>query len=137
VQGNPALRLSHADMFMQINIENMERYKATARLREENDKKQLSGRYHQAWKIARKGSELLKKEFNAKEVILFGSLIRKELFHMKSDVDLAVLGLDEKLYYRAVSRVLDLDTDIQTDLVMTEDASESLRKQIEKEGIVI
>ncbi len=123
--------------FMHISSEKMAVYKAANRCRMENDKKQLLQHYHQAWKIARKGAELLKKEFKAKEVILFGSLVRKELFHIKSDVDLAVRGLDEKLYYRAVSRLLDLDTDIQTDLVMTEDAAESLQKRIGKEGIVI
>ena len=122
---------------MHISSEQMAAYKATHRCRMENDRKQLSLRYHQAWKIAGKGADLLKKEFGAKEVTLFGSLLRKELFHIKSDVDLAVCGLDEKLYYRAVSRLLDLDADIQTDLVMTEDAAESLRKRIGKEGIVI
>lgn len=115
----------------------MEAYKAGAELRLANDKKQLSERYHQAWKVAEKGAELLKKEFNVKKVILFGSLIQKELFHMQSDVDLAVEELDEKLYYRAVSRLLDLDSDIQTDLVMKEDASESLLKTIENKGIII
>ncbi|QTA80847.1 Nucleotidyltransferase domain-containing protein [Desulfonema limicola] len=122
---------------MQISIKDMEAYKAGAELRLANDKKQLSERYRQAWKIAEKGAELLKNEFNVKKVILFGSLIQKELFHMKSDVDLAVEELDEKLYYRAVSRLLDLDSDIQTDLVMKEDASESLLKTIENKGIII
>jgi predicted nucleotidyltransferase len=122
---------------MHISSENMAIYKATAQRRKEKEEKQLSERYHHAWEIARKGAELLKKQFKAKEVILFGSLIRKELFHRKSDVDLAVQGLDKKFYYRAVSRLLDLDADIQTDLVMIEDAVESLRKQIEKEGMVI
>ncbi len=122
---------------MNISTENMETYRATARHRMENEKKQLLRRYEQAWETAEKGAQVLKKEFHAKQVLVFGSLVQKNLFHMKSDVDLAVQGLDEKCYYRAVSRLLDLDTDIQTDLVMTEFASQSLRTRIEKEGIAI
>ncbi len=122
---------------MPVCMEDMEIYRAVARQRGANEKKQLLRRYQQAWEIAEKGAQLLKKEFHAKEVFVFGSLVHKELFHMKSDVDLAVRGLDEKRYYRAVSRLLDLDADIQTDLVMTENASESLRTRIEKEGIAI
>ncbi|MEZ4528585.1 MAG: nucleotidyltransferase domain-containing protein [Desulfobacterales bacterium] len=122
---------------MPVRMEEMETYRAGARRRGANEKKQLLRRYQHAWEIAGKGAQLLKKEFHAKEVVVFGSLVHKELFHMKSDVDVAVLGLDEKLYYRAVSRLLDLDADIQTDLVMTENASESLRTRIEKEGIAI
>lgn len=125
------------DMFMHTEIENMAVYKATARICDDNEKKQLSQRYDRAWNIAEKGAEILKKEFHAKEVILFGSLVQKELFHIRSDVDLAVRGLDKKCYYRAVSRLLDLDTEIQTDLVMTEEAAQSLQKQIENLGIVL
>lgn len=122
---------------MHISPEEMAAYRAGNRRRMEKDREELSRRYHRAWKIARKGADLLKKEFKAKEVIVFGSLLEKELFHIRSDVDLAVRGLDEKLYYRAVSRLLDLDTDISSDLVMIRDAAESLRKRIEKEGIII
>jgi hypothetical protein len=49
-------------------------------------------------------------------------------------VDLAVWGLDERDYYRAVSRLLDLDFDISIDLVEAELASSALLAIIELEG---
>ncbi len=80
---------------------------------------------------------MLKKEFHAQRVRVFGSLLHKELFHWNSDIDLAVWGIDEKQYFRAVSRVLDLDSEISADLVMADDAKPSLYQRIETEGIEI
>ncbi len=120
---------------MNISKEKMAAFKATAQRRSENEKEQLARRYQRAWELARKGADLLKKQFKAKEVKVFGSLVRKELFHIRSDVDLAVRGLNETEYYRAVSRLQSLDNEIKTDLIMTEDIQDSLRICIEKEGI--
>ncbi len=82
-------------------------------------------------------SDLLKERFGASRVVVFGSLVRKELFHRRSDVDLAVWDLDENIYYRAVGQLLYLDSEISMDLVRIEEASDSLRSRIEKEGKVL
>ncbi|HEY66354.1 MAG TPA: nucleotidyltransferase domain-containing protein, partial [Caldilineae bacterium] len=44
--------------------------------------------------IARKAAEMLREEFGAIRVVLFGSLARGGPFDMHSDVDLAAWGLD-------------------------------------------
>ena len=66
---------------------------------------------------------------------VFGSLVRKGSFHRRSDVDLAVWGLDERMYYRAVSRLLDLDPAISVDLVEADSARPALRAAIKREGV--
>ena len=115
----------------------MAAYRATAERRWHEEEQQLSLRYERAWRFARKAADMLKKEFHAQRVRVFGSLLHKELFHWNSDIDLAVWGIDEKQYFRAVSRVLDLDSEISADMVMADDAKPSLYQRIETEGIEI
>lgn len=62
---------------------------------------------------------------------LFGSLARDEPFTPHSDIDLAVWGLDERDYYRVVSRLLDLDPSISIDLLRVETLSDALIHAIE------
>jgi len=49
-------------------------------------------------------------------------------------VDLAVWGLPEDVYFRAVGRLQSLDANISVDLVAVEKASSRLQKKIEREG---
>lgn len=95
---------------------------------------ELRARRLRAWRVARKAAKILKTEFEASKVAVFGSLLHPTLFHAKSDVDLAVWGMDDKKYYRAVSVLLDIDPKISVDLISIEDARPSLKKVIEKEG---
>lgn len=94
----------------------------------------IRARRLRAWRLARKAAKLLKTEFGVTKVVVFGSLLHPALFHSKSDVDLAVWGMDDKKYYRAVSLLLDITPAISVDLICVEDARPSLREVIEKEG---
>ncbi len=58
---------------------------------------------------------MLKSQFAASGVVVFGSLLN-ENFHESSDIDLAVWGLPEKVYFQAVSQLNSL-SDFQIDLV--------------------
>ena len=60
---------------------------------------------------------MLKQQFGVQKVMAFGSITQKNLYHLHSDLDLAVWGLDEKHYYRAVAKLLELDPDERVDLV--------------------
>ena len=66
--------------------------------------------------------------------MLFGSGMSADGCHLRSDLDLAVWGLPERLYLRAVARLLSLDPDMPVDLGMAEDAEPSLRAAIAAEG---
>ena len=77
---------------------------------------------------------LLKQQFGAARVVLFGSTLTPAFFHERSDIDLAVWGLDERLYLRALGRLLDLDPAFEFDLVEFEATSPGLQASIEKEG---
>ena len=56
---------------------------------------------------------------------------------MHSDLDIAVWGLDEKNFHRAVAKLLELDPSQRVDLVRIEDARDSLRSVIDQEGVLL
>ena len=120
-----------------IPPEQMAIYRATARQRQLQYETELVERHRRAWEVARQAGRLLKADFQAQRVVVFGSIITPTRFHERSDVDLAVWGLNERLYYRAVSRLLDLDPAISVDLVEAEFASPTLLAIIEQEGVLL
>jgi predicted nucleotidyltransferase len=115
----------------------MEAYRVTAQQRWAEERRRLAQRHERAWAIARQAADLLRCEYGVDRVTLFGSLVRSELFHIRSDIDLAVWGLDERHYYRAVSRLLALDPAFEIDLLMGEEIPASLLAVIEREGSAI
>jgi uncharacterized protein len=118
---------------MQISPDKMEIYRRTARDRSRQRQKELDERQKRAWKVARQAAEILKSEFGAERVVLYGSLIHPELFHLRSDVDLA--GWNVQHYFKAVARLLDLDPEIEVNLAPVEDVRPELRAVIDREGI--
>ncbi len=112
----------------------MDAYQLTAQKRFQKRLKAVEKRREKANQIARTAAALLKKEFGAVRVAIFGSLLKPQLFHRRSDVDLAVWGLRESDYFRAVSQLLSLDPDIAIDLIEMEHAPQRLLEKIEREG---
>jgi len=112
-------------------------YKEGARRREFARQSKLDEQFEQAWAIARQGATLLKREFGTQKVAAFGSLIKKSRFHEHSDIDLAVWGIAEKDYLRALGRLLDLTTEFSIDLVRVEEARAYLRRVIDAEGVLL
>ncbi|MEW5986036.1 MAG: nucleotidyltransferase domain-containing protein [Chloroflexota bacterium] len=120
-----------------ISPEEMAVYRETARRRAADTKTRQIQRRQQAWAVARQAVVLLKEQFGVDQVAVFGSLARGDLLHAHSDVDLAVWGMDERLLYRAVSRLLDIDPTFLVDLVRVEEASDRLRAAIERDGVIL
>jgi predicted nucleotidyltransferase len=118
---------------MQITDEQMKIYRRSARERMQKRQVELDARRERAWEAARQAAEVLKKEFGASQVVLFGSLLHPELFHLRSDVDLAAWDIQQ--YFRAVARLIDLDPEIEINLVPVEDARPELRTVIERDGV--
>ena len=121
---------------LELTPEQLERYKRTARRRltsstlskgDEAKRKALLERASEA-------AELLKKQYNARRVILFGSLAHRAWFTPDTDVDLAVEGLKGN-YWQAWRQVEEIFEDRQVDLVEIESVSDSLRQAIHDDGI--
>jgi predicted nucleotidyltransferase len=97
----------------------------------------LTERYEAAWKIAKKAAAVLKYNYSARKVVVFGSLTDRSAFTPWSDIDLAVWGIPENRFYAAVGAVTGLTADLKIDLVDAMDCRESLSKAIGIEGIEI
>lgn len=85
-----------------------------------------------AFKGARTIAEILKKRFGASEVILYGSIIRKNAFNNNSDIDLAVKGLEEN-YYRAFGYCI-RNSEFELDIKIYEDMPDEYKKIVDKTG---
>jgi predicted nucleotidyltransferase len=109
-------------------------YRATARRRWEKEERDLAQLKARAWEIARQAAKLLKEQFGATRVVVFGSLAHEHWFSKTSDVDLAAWGLKTEDYFHIVGKLQDLSTEFEIDLVEMKQCKPSLQKAIEKEG---
>ena len=113
----------------------LEMYRATAQRRVADAEQTRQVRQKRAWQLARQAADLLKTEFQATKVIVFGSLVQEEMFTLWSDVDLAAWGLDSRDTLRALGRVYDLDDEIEVNLVDVTTAFPEILQSIVQEGV--
>jgi len=112
-------------------------YLQGARQRRQAQQRQLQAYHQTLLAVATQAAQILKQEFGAQRVWLFGSVLVPRYIHARSDVDLAVAGLDPAQYFVALARLLDLDPNVSVDLVEIERTSDSLRSRILREGRVL
>lgn len=95
-------------------------------------------RYNEACKKLRLALDYLYRE-GAKEVLLFGSVIRPERFTEHSDIDIAVRGIPEERHLEVEGKLEDIFGDIEYDIIFLEEEM-YLRKDILKrikEGAIV
>ncbi|MCI0530265.1 MAG: nucleotidyltransferase domain-containing protein [Nitrospira sp.] len=96
--------------------------------------KDSSTQYQQAREAAEACIRVLKEQFGAREVYVFGSLAGQSPWHSRSDIDLAVEGLPPKEYMRALSTLWELLPEgLELDLITLEDAPPELVARIKGE----
>ena len=123
-----ALAVSQAEMAI---------YRATARRRKTQEEQALARRRERACTLARRAASLLREQFGATRVAVFGSLIRETVFTPWSDVDIAAWGIHPDNTWRAVGAVMDLDAEIEINLVDVSTARPSVPAAIEREGLAL
>jgi predicted nucleotidyltransferase len=92
-------------------------------------------RWSEAWQVARAAAALLRREFGASRVVVYGSLADRARFTRWSDIDLAAWGIPPALFYRAVAAVIGLSAQFKVDLVSPDDVRPSIRHAIELESV--
>ncbi|MCA1900245.1 MAG: nucleotidyltransferase domain-containing protein [Chloroflexi bacterium] len=124
---------------LQLSPEELKKYNPlpAMRKRREEERPARNKRRRRAMRIARQAADLLRKEFGAKKVILFGSLAKRGAFTLFSDIDLAVEGMPKENYYKAADAVYYLRPDIKIDLVELETCPPAMRENIKKDGKLI
>ena len=98
---------------------------------------QLERRRKRAIRLARKAAALLRNEYEAKNVVLFGSLAIPGNFTLWSDIDLAVFGVSADRFYAAVAAITGLSAEFKVDLIDAETCKVSLRDAIDRDGIAL
>lgn len=116
-----------------LSAEELATFERTAERRAVDGRLHLAQRLEAAMRVAEEAAELLKREFQTTNVILFGSLGNPERFHLSSDIDLAVSKLAPLDYFRAVAKLQDLSA-FKVDLVCLERCKPGLKAIIELEG---
>ncbi len=111
-----------------ISSSDMNIYRQSARKRQQALRESRRIRHEHAWTVARRAASLLREHFAASRVVVLGSLLHPEMFDERSDVDLAVWGVADEKYLRAVAAVTALDREISVDLIQMEQACLSGRQ---------
>lgn len=110
-------------------------YKKFLRQKSILEKKALEERYEEAWNSAKKAAELLYTKFRAERVLVFGSLTDRSRFNKWSDIDIAVSGLADEIFFKAVAEVTSLDSKFKIDLIDLDNCAASLKERIDREGV--
>ena len=124
-----------AEKGVQFTEAEMAVYYATVRRRKAQEEQETTQRRGRAWVLARQAATLLREQFGATRVVVFGSLAHEETFTPWSDVDIAAWGIRPEDTLRAVGAVLDLDVEIEVNLVDVNTARPSLLDTIERKGV--
>ncbi len=103
--------------------------------RRRKEKAQIDKRKQRAWELTHRAAHLLRQEFGAGRVVLFGSLAHSAWFTHWSDIDLAAWDIPPDRVYAAVAAVTGLSADFKIDLVDPETCRPSLRTVIEQDGV--
>ena len=117
-----------------LTPEQLARYRAAARSRQQQETEALARREARAWKLAQRAAALLYDRFEVDQVVVFGSLTHPGCFTEWSDLDLAAWGLRPQDSLRAVASVADLGVDIAVNLVDVATCSDALHLVLEREG---
>lgn len=116
------------------NIEQLAIYRKTAENKWRNSQSQRAKRREKAWQLVQIATILLKEEFKATKVIVFGSLIHENCFTLWSDVDIAAWGILPQDTFKAIGEVRELDKTIEINLVDIETCKPELLEKILREG---
>lgn len=81
-------------------------------------------------------TQILKEILHPSKIIVFGSINEKDRFHRHSDIDIAVLDIDEDKYFQAYGEILS-KSHFPIDLIIMGKAKKTLREKILATGEVI
>lgn len=110
-------------------------YVAAHKKNEAERKAVLEERRRAAHVVAQRIAAMLRRDFGAADVYLFGSSLRSGEFHALSDIDLAAAGIPSENYFAAVFAALRLGREYSVDLLQLSNCRPALRETILREGI--
>lgn len=122
---------------MELTQTQMQSYIRGSRQRDEERHSLLRLRRERARVVALQAAEILKTDFGAAEVILYGSVAHGAWFREDSDVDLAATGIPADFFWKAWAAIDALDSDIEVNLIDLGDAQPALLQEIRISGEIL
>lgn len=123
---------------LDLTPEALKRYHPMAAIRHQREnaawRADLSNRRRRAIQVARQAAELLRREFGARKIFIFGSFVRRGGFSPWSDIDIATQGIPPARFFEAVGAVIGISAEFKIDLVDMDTCAPLLRKNIESYG---
>lgn len=116
---------------LDLTVEQLRMYRPEREL----DEWPPSQRRERAWQVAHAAARLLREDFGAKRVVVFGSLAHRAWFSAWSDIDLVAWGIPADQFYKAVAVVTGLSSDFEVDLIDPDVCRSTMRESIEREGV--
>lgn len=118
----------------QLAIDYKEKYPLTFNRKDPEIDQLLLERFNSAWEVARISANILKENYGAHKVMIFGSLTDYTSFTQWSDIDLAVWGIPDQKFYAAVGAITSLSTEFKIDLIDALECRPSILHAIKTEG---
>ena len=115
-------------------MEDLQRYRDTLRRRGEEEQRRREDRAARAGDVANQAAQVLREQFGAERVVLFGSAAAEKATYAPSDVDLAVWGLSGTAHLEAVATLQDCSPALAVDVIRMERCPSELRDVILQEG---
>ena len=114
------------------------KYKIYWKEKAKKEKEKMKLRRKSMISAIKKCASILREKYNVKKIYLFGSLSRERIIDEHSDIDIAVVGLDNKKYFEALNLLYEIvPKGVNIDLITIESIDEEFKKHILKKGIVI
>jgi len=121
-----------------ISPEEYKTYTAAWRQRRRAEREALPRLHEQLLETAQQCADWLAEKYAVRKVYLFGSVAWPERFHADSDIDLAVEGLPDEKYIRALTELWRLlPSGRELNLVPLEAAFPELAERVRREGLVL
>jgi predicted nucleotidyltransferase len=111
-----------------VDADKMYGYILAARKREQARQESLKHLQSRGIEIAKQATRILRQEFGATRVVLFGSMLQPKI-HADSDIDLAVWNLTKSDYFQAVGKLQGL-SEFLIDLIEADNASDYMVEAI-------
>jgi predicted nucleotidyltransferase len=120
---------------LNFSAEQLAQYRQTATRRQLERASKMKPRMSKAWELAQMAAKVLREQYHARRVVVFGSLLSESRFTSWSDVDIAAWGIPADQTFRAIGTVMDLDSSFEINLVDVNTCTPSLLRVIEQEGV--
>lgn len=118
-----------------LSPDQLHQYRQTAKQRQLTRAARMKPRRDKGWELAHKAAKVLREQFHAQRVAVFGSLLHETHFTEWSDVDIAAWGIASEQTFRAIGAVMDLDPSFEINLVDVNTCTPALFRAIEEEGV--